>query len=252
MKISRRQLLQLALVSPFASLVDLNQFSFQNAPSEVVPETKGVKLIRRWRGSVCYSQLVNQSSAPARIQSVVLFDLKLPLPASTRLYGEGFQMLSQTGGTLGQPADLGNYTDAKHYKLPAPDGAKALYGMMLLSPSRNKHHLIAFTSCRRFIGQFHLNHPSLKVVIDTEGRELRPGETWELEPFTFKTGTDREQLLETLAHDLAANHPRLPFAKPPTGWCSWYCFGPRITAQEVLDNLDVIARRTPGLRYVQI
>ena len=48
------------------------------------------------------------------------------MPATTRLYGEGFQMLSQTGGTLGQPADLGNYTDAKHYKLPAPGGKSIL------------------------------------------------------------------------------------------------------------------------------
>ena len=251
-KISRRKLLQLALLSPFASLVDLNRLCFQNAPSAIVPETKGVKLIRRWRGSVCYSQLVNQSRQPARIKEVVLFDLRLPLPATTRLYAEGFQMLTQTGGTLGVPQDLGNYTDAKHYKLPAPDGAKALYGMMLLSPAANTHHLLAFTSCRRFSGQFYLNHPSLKVVVDTENRELQPGETWDLEPFTFQTGSDREQLLENLARQLAANHPRLPFPKPPTGWCSWYCFGPRVTAQQVLDNLDVIARQTPGLRYVQI
>ncbi len=183
---------------------------------------------------------------------MVLFDLQLPLPPATRLYGEGFQMLTQTGGTLGQPADLGNYTDAKHYKLPAPDGAKAFYGMMLLSPSAHNHHLLAFTSCRRFIGQFYLNYPSLKVVVDTEGRELQPGETWDLEPFTFQTDSDREQLLENLARQLVTNHPRLTFPKPPTGWCSWYCFGPRVTAQQVLDNLDFIARQTPGLRYVQI
>ena len=39
---------------------------------------------------------------------------------------------------------------------------------------------------------------------------------------------------------------------PPTGWCSWYCFGPRVTAQQVLDNLDVIAKSTPSLKYIQI
>src|SRR5437660_2074092 len=38
----------------------------------------------------------------------------------------------------------------------------------------------------------------------------------------------------------------------PTGWCSWYCFGPRVTAQQVLDNLDVIAKRIPSLKYIQI
>ena len=252
MRISRRTILQLALLSPFASLLDLNRLSFLNAPSSIVPEAKGVKLLRRWSGNVCHSQLVNRGSETVKIKEVVLFDLQLPLPASTRLYGEGFQMLTQTGGTLGQPADLGNYTDAKHYKLPAPAGAKAFYGMMMLSPSRDTNHLLAFTSCRRFAGQFHLNHPSLKVVIDTEGRELKPGETWQLESFTFQSGSDREQLLENLAKQLVANHPPLRFPSPPTGWCSWYCFGPRVTAQQVLDNLDFIARQTPGLRYVQI
>src|SRR4030095_8226335 len=39
---------------------------------------------------------------------------------------------------------------------------------------------------------------------------------------------------------------------PPSGWCSWYCFGPKVTAKQVLDNLDVIARDIPGLRYIQI
>ena len=236
--ISRRELLQLAVVAPFAtalhSMID------------------GVKLTQRWRGPICESQLTNHTTQIKPIPEVVLFDLQLPFPLSTRLYGEGFQMLSQTGGTLGQPSDLGNYTDAKHYKMPAPQGSKALYGMLMLSPSPTDNHLFAFTSCRRFAGQFYLNGQSLKVVVDTEGRELRPGETWQLESFMRDSGTDRERLLEALASQLAANHPPLHFPKPPTGWCSWYCFGPRVTAQQVLDNLDFIAKHTPGLRYVQI
>jgi alpha-galactosidase len=183
---------------------------------------------------------------------VVLFDLHLPLPPSTRLYGEGFQMLSQTGGTLAAPADLGNYTDAKHYKMPAPAGAKAMYGIMMLSPSATENHLLAFTSCHRFGGQFYLEGKSLKVVVDTEDRELKPGETWKLESFTYQSGPDRERLLEALASQLVVNHPPLRFPSPPTGWCSWYCFGPRVTAQQVLDNLDFIAKNIPGLRYVQI
>ena len=236
--ISRRELLQLAVVSPFA--VALNSV------------IDGVKLTQRWRGRICESQLTNHTSQIKRIPEVVLLDLQLPMPLTTRLYGEGFQMLSQTGGTLGQPSDLGNYTDAKHYKMPAPEGAKVLYGMMMLSPSPRDNRLLAFTSCRRFAGQFYLNGQSLKVVVDTEGCELHPGETWQLESFMDASGSDREQLLESLAAQLVANHPPLRFPKPPTGWCSWYCFGPRVTAQQVLDNLDFIAKHTPGLRYVQI
>ena len=261
--ISRRKILELALVSPLvAALPRLGRgqglrSSLFDAPDSVVPLNGGadvshVKVERRWKGSVCHSEVVNRGREPVKIKEIVLFDLQLALPASTRLYGEGFQMLSQTGGTLGQPADLGNYTDAKHYKLSAPAGSKAFYGMMMLSPSVRDHHLLAFTSCRRFIGQFYLNNPSLKVVVDTEGGELQPGETWQLEPFTYQSGSDRERLLDNLASQLVANHQPLRFPAPPTGWCSWYCFGPRVTAKQVLDNLDFIARHTPGLRYVQI
>jgi alpha-galactosidase len=253
--ISRRRILQLALVSPFAAAwprLDQAQ-DIRNSRSYVVgTDVSRVKVERRWKGAVCQSQLVNQGREPVRIKEVVLFDVKLTLPATTRLYGEGFQMLTQTGGTLGQPADLGNYTDAKHYKLPAPGSAKALYGMMMLSPSRDRNHLLGFTSCKRFVGQFYLDYPSLKVVVDTEGLELRPGETWQLESFTYQSGTDREKLLDNLAAQLIANHTPLRFPAPPTGWCSWYCFGPRVTAKQVLDNLDFIAKHTPGLRYVQI
>jgi alpha-galactosidase len=256
MIISRRDILKFALISPLAAAIQ-TRLSFLNAPSSVIPLIEGtdvsrVKVDRRWKGSVCQAQLINQGDTPVRIKEVVLFDLQLSLPASTRLYGEGFQMLSQTGGTLAQPSDLGNYTDAKHYKLPAPLNAKAFYGMMMLSPSPSDNHLLAFTSCRRFIGQFYLSNPSLKVVLDIEGSELRPGESWLLEPFTYQSGSDREQLLDKLATQLVANHPPLRFPSPPAGWCSWYCFGPRVTAKQVLDNLDFIAKHTPGLRYVQI
>ena len=51
----------------------------------------------------------------------VLIDVDLSMPESTALYGEGFQMLTQTGGTLGAPIDFSQYTDAKHYRIPASE-----------------------------------------------------------------------------------------------------------------------------------
>jgi alpha-galactosidase len=65
-------------------------------------------------------------------------------------------------------------------------------------------------------------------------------------------GQTRDGLLEHVASRIDANHPPLELSKPPTGWCSWYCFGPRVTAQQVLDNLDAIVKKIPGLTYVQI
>ena len=271
-RLSRREILSIAVASPLlAAIADIEpaqaiaqprkpkafgRQSFIYAPSKVVPagnvSAKHLKLVKSWKGLVCQSRLVNMGKETVAVKEVVLFDLLLPLSPQTRLYGEGFQMLTQTGGTLGKPLDLGNYTDAKHYKLPAPEAGQALYGMMTLAPPEGGNFLLAFTSCRRFSGQFYLRDLSLQVVVDTEGLELKPGETWDLEEFTFQSGQDREALLASLAQRVATNHPRLRFPTPPAGWCSWYCFGPRVTAQQVLDNLDFIAKQSPGLKYIQI
>ena len=78
-----------------------------------------------------------------RIKEVVLVDVELALPPATALYGEGFQMLTQTGGTLGAPADFSQYTDAKHYRIPASEGARAYYGLLTLTPPERQTHAAA-------------------------------------------------------------------------------------------------------------
>lgn len=195
---------------------------------------------------------MNSGRSSVRVGDIVLFDVQHGLPPSTRFYGEGFQMLTQNGGTIGAPEDLGNYTDPKHYKLPQPEGARVVYGLATFAGGTPANRVIAFTSCRRFNGAIHLRPSSLQVVLEGEGLTLEPGATWNLEEVVYLEGADREALLERLADRMITNHPPLKFAKPPTGWCSWYCFGPKVTAQQVLDNLDVIVRKIPGLRYIQI
>jgi alpha-galactosidase len=187
-------------------------------------------------------------------------------------------MLTQNGGTLGQPANLGNYTDAAHYKIPQPQGAHVMYGLLTMA-SAPTTYVMAFTSSRRFVGRFDLRPASIQVVLDAEGLALAPGERWTLEEFSYGDGADRDALLRGVAQRLSANHssllagspPPLALARasrslgppapsllagrgasPPTGWCSWYCFGPRVTARQVLDNLDTIAKNIPGLKYIQV
>ena len=82
-------------------------------------------LLREWEGAICKAELQNRSSKPVCIHSVVLFSIPHSLPLDTRIYGEGFQMLSQTGGTVGNPIQLGGYTDEAHYRLVPPEGAKS-------------------------------------------------------------------------------------------------------------------------------
>ena len=262
--ISRRELLGAALTLPLwralsdAALAQGRTLDdIRRAPGRVVladnRDASAVELTRTWDGDVCRSRVTNRGRDALAIKEIVLFDLTLDLPADTPLYGESFQMLSQSGGTLGAPKDLGSYTDAKHYKMPMPEGVQTYFGAVTLSPPGGKVLALGYSSSRRFAGLFRLRPPgSLQVIVDAESLSLAPGESWQLEDFTAISGNSRDAVLGAVGNRLAASHPPLKTAAPPTGWCSWYCFGAKVTAQNILDNLDAIAKNIPGLTYVQI
>jgi alpha-galactosidase len=274
-RLSRREILGLAAVSPLwlaagqrqATGSAISRQSIVDSPASAVrvdgtPDNL-VDIVRDWNGAACHAQVVNRGGAPVRLKEIVLFDVEVALPTATALYGEGFQMLSQTGGTPAAPLDFSQYTDAKHYRMPIAEGTRAYYGLLTLTPPGEDTRLFGFTSCARFSGRFEIaavqgSSPRaqrfrLRAVVDTEGLELGPGEKWNLEELLVDAGSDRSRLLSDVARRLSSHHPPLRrAAQPPTGWCSWYCFGPRVTAQQVLDNLDVIAKSIPSLKYIQI
>lgn len=217
-------------------------------------DAEQLRLETRWEfeNTLCRFRLRNPTRQAIRVREVVLFDFDHGLPATTPVYGEGFQMLSQTVGTLGAPKDLGGYTDRGHYRLPEPAGFRTVYGLLMLAPEAGPRTLLGFTTCRRFSGKIHFNAEQLQVVVDTEGVELKPNEVWDLEELLVIQGTDRERLLDTLATRIGHQHTRLKVDPVPVGWCSWYCFGPGVTATNITDNLDWIATNLPALRYIQI
>lgn len=234
---SRRALLQCAIGAPLLVRgIDAHQRAQENTRQAshslpTISEARGfvtsvdgadvskVELTRDWADGICRSKVTNHGRGAVAISEVVLFDLTLDFPASTPIYGEGFQMLSQTGGTLAEPKDLGSYTDAKHYRMPMPDGAAQFYGAMTIAGSgRQRHWLAAFTSCRRFSGLFRLRPPSsLQIVVDTEGLTLAPGASWELEELLVGPGETRDGLLASAGARIAKNHPPLKKLLPPTG-----------------------------------
>ena len=68
---------------------------------------------------------------------------------------------------------------------------------------------------------------SSRACSTPKGWRSAPGESWDLEELFFATGPAREPLLGRARR----SHQRQPSAaevrQPPTGWCSWYCFGPQ-------------------------
>ncbi len=218
-------------------------------PSE---STEQVRLLHEWDGRYARPRLVNEGTRPARIREVILASYAHGLPSDSELYGEGFTMLSQTGGTLAEPADIGFFTDRDHYRIPEPPDATTVYSLLMLTPPSGSHHLWAFTSCHRFSGAFRLREGHLDIVVDTENLVLEPGQSWSLEELVYDHGDDRNAMLDRLAERINRQHPPRRGHAIPTGWCSWYCFGPDVTAQQIRDQIPVIKQEFPGLRFVQI
>ena len=84
-----------------------------------VSKLDGVKLDRKWNLDFCRAKVTNAGKTAVAIKEIVLFSIPLMLSPDSALYGESFQMLSQTAGTLGKPVDLA-YSELKHYKTPSP------------------------------------------------------------------------------------------------------------------------------------
>jgi alpha-galactosidase len=220
---------------------------------EIGSDADKVHVNRSWSRSVCTASVVNKGGKPVRIARVDLFDFQHGLPGTTPFYAEAFQMLAQNGGTLASPQDWGTYPDRTHYRLEEPEGMRTAHGMMLLRPADAHQVLLGFGSCRRFDGRISFDAQRLLISLDCEGLELGPGETWKLEEFFAQAGPVREALLDNLGKRIQKHHPRRTgFKAPPMGWCSWYCFGPGVTVQDIQRNLGWIATNAPQLRYIQI
>jgi alpha-galactosidase len=217
-----------------------------------VPRSSSPTLELQREGQFLRPRITNRGRSPLVVNDVVVYDHASAFADDSALYGEGFQMLSQTAGTIAAPVDLSQYTDARHYRLTSSEAARTFYGLTTVSSRAGDTVVLAFTSCARFSGRFELAASKVRAIVDCEGLTLAPGESWTLEEMMVASGRDRSALLGAVAERLAKNHPTPRLSRPPTGWCSWYCFGPNVTGTQVLDNLDTIARNFPALKYIQI
>lgn len=224
---------------------------------------------RRLRSSV-----QNVGDRSVHLQSIELLRITHGLPPEgTAIYGEGFQMLSQTEGTILNPIDLSQYTDRHHYHLQVPEDMIDVYGILHLSTIdfassddgnvSTDDIVLAFTSCLRFAGKFLISDNAIKVVLDLDGIQLLPGETAELEDLLVlhshrRTASGstrtRDHLFRVAGSSLYQTHlaaaARAPHtlascatgrcavaprltAPRVTGWCSWYAHGFRVTVDDI-------------------
>jgi alpha-galactosidase len=211
----------------------------------------GIQVNRKWKGNFCTTIIRNYSNKNLRLKEVVLLQAGNLFNSNTSFYAEGFQMLSQYRGTLAAPQLVGGYDDNRHYRLQQPAGYKAVYNMLLLHGNAGNELLMGFNSSFKYIGKFYLNADTIKVVMDMENVLLKAGTAIQLEEFSLLPGKNINQLTAAFARRINYFHPRLQ-SNIPTGWCSWYCFGPDVTAKNITDNLAYIKKNIPQLKYIQL
>ena len=209
---------------------------------------KEISLRKEWKGDTCRFTIQNTGNESIQIKEVVLFKGDHFLTGETPFYGEGYNMLSQYGGTLSEPEDIGGYSDHHHYKLPHAKGFFTTYNILTLFLDNFKKVLLAFSSCRRFTGEFRFDKKEFEIVVNLEGIFISKGECIELEEFFIVEGQNRDDLLELLSQKIEKNHPKLYSAEVPTGWCSWYYYGPEFKEEDIYENLKAINNKIPEIK----
>ncbi len=211
----------------------------------------GLVLDASWNGNVCSFSVTNISDKEQRLGDIILLTANMPFSADTRFYGEGYNMLSQYGGTISDFKLLGSFSDYDHYKFKRPDGINQVYNMAIFFPENELPLLVGFSSCHRFNGWIRFNEKTIQLVLNGENIKIGAGEKIKLEQ-TYIAKGKRNDVLNSFADAIAENHPKLDFPEIPTGWCSWLVYGPNITAKNIYDNLDAIKENDLDLKYIQI
>lgn len=217
----------------------------------VINQENGLSLGYSQNGDVYKFTLTNNTDMDLTLGDIILLSGEMMLPLDTEVYGEGFNMLSQYGGTIKDFKLIGSFSDFDHYKLKKPQGVNQAYNMVIFYPKGKMPLLLGFSSCNRFNGIIRFNEEKIELLLDGEGITIEAGKSIDLEEVYIKEGP-RNEILNSFAKAINKNHPRLDFGQVPTGWCSWLVYGPNVTAKSIYDNLDAIKKHNLDLKYIQI
>ncbi|MGL4205098.1 MAG: glycoside hydrolase family 36 protein [Aeromonadaceae bacterium] len=204
-----------------------------------------------WSAGEFSVRLDNISDQARSLTSWLLFDGQVAT-ADAAIYGEGFQMLAQSGGTWGAPQAIGRCPDAAVYRITPDEGYHTVHNLLMYQLGA-RWYLLGFTSCQRFGGEFRL-YPDgrLQILLNSEGLLLGAGKHWQSESLLVLCGSNREALLQEYATRIQHHHPALAAQPRATGWCSWYHYYAEVTRQDIVENLQQMSSKFPRFQFVQI
>lgn len=206
------------------------------------------------KGGEHFAKIVNSSNAPIKIKEAVVYEKdisELGFSKEAMVYCEGYQKLASTYVKLSDISENLGSMDKDHYKLPQTKGFFIGYNYVWFS-EKGRVWLLGASSCRSYTSEIRINQEKLQFVQIIEGREIQANSSLDIESYVVIEGTDKNRVLEKFVSYLTANHPTISFREVPDGWCSWYCYGPKVTQDAIMENMAVIKRKYPALKYIQI
>ena len=173
--------------------------------------------------------------------------------AGAQVYGDGFQMLAQTTGTLARPIDVGRCPDNNNsYRIYPKHAAKRYYNYLVVEDG-DQYWLFGFTSCHRFAGYFEWYEGKVHVYLDGENvvESESKADSW-LESFTVLKSSSLSDLYEQYAALIKHHHPpRETVTQPaPIGWCSWYAYYAGVSEQDIQRNVNEMQGELELLEWV--
>lgn len=191
-----------------------------------------------------------QVSGYAEVSSPWSFDVPDSPERQSRIYAEGFQMLSVQEGTFENRIFTGRCPDdTLPYRLrPLTGSTREAYGVIAFENRAKGWTLLGFTSSESAVGRFLINAGTCNITIallceSASPRVFREG-------FCKIKALSLKSALELYASVLTEKY-KLRFKKAPMGWCSWYSRYEKVTADYVRDNLSELAK-FPELEYLLI
>lgn len=235
-------------------------------------QARGMRAIWRWQpvddnGFLIWLRLSNVGREPIHLSSVDVLSAPLPQMGcsldSAALYQNGWNSWSPT---FARRLDDGLYVDPgtpayqamhlPHWDM-AEDQVLSSEWVTVIDGRANGNGLAllaGFITAADQLGEIRLDRGQSRLIARCyfDGSLLAPGEALSTETLLLRVGRDPLALLEMWAEQAGAQMGARVPDDVPTGWCTWYTYYGANTADDVLRNVEAIARHRLPLEVILI
>lgn len=118
---------------------------------------------------------------------------------------------------------------------------------------RGYYGYLGFTTFNRFFGGVSLSeNGEFSACAHLDFEEIRPGDVIRTDNCCFYAQYGNKDVLSIYGKHIAKDNRAYPKAGVPSGWCSWYYYGGKVTQESILENMEILKREKLPVKYIQI